>query len=206
MVKFGSIKVAISPSYKWLLLVVAFVAVLFLAATLTVDDSLRSYKYRQITGLSAVKDLSDNGSRVLPTGAHLALIAVETQNVRYRDGHSDGSLTTRTDFNTGVITVTDSDHGIADTDTVFVWWSNGVARSMDVSTVAGNLITVDAGAGQNLPALGTAVEIGIDPTSTVGVLITAGNEVWYSGPIHRFRAIETTASAKISLIPYGGRR
>ncbi len=191
---------------KWLSLVLCLVAVVLIAATVVVDSSLRSYKYRQITGLSAVKDLSDNGTRVIPGGPHLALIQVETQNIRYRDGYSVGSLTTRTDRDTGIITVTDSDHGITDSDTVFVWWVGGVKRTMSVSTVSGNLITVDAGSGQNLPVVGTAVEIGINPTASVGMLFTAGNEMWYTGPINRFRAIETTASAKINIIPYGGAR
>ncbi len=192
---------------KWPLVVVALVAVFFIAATaITIEAPLESYKYRQITGLSVVKDLSDNGTRVLPTGAHEAMLHVESQSIRYRDGHSDGSLTTRTDFNTGVITVTDGDHGIVDTDYVFVWWTNGVARSMDVTDVTGNAITVDAGAGNNLPIVGTAVEIGINPTATVGMLLEIGSGLWYQGPIHRFRAIQTAASAKISLTPYGGVR
>lgn len=196
------------PRYKWFLAVVGvLVAFLVLAASTPVLDApLHSYKYRQITGLSAVKDLSDNGSRVIPAGAHLAHIQVEAQSLRYRDGHSEGSLTTRTDADTGVITVTDDDHAITNSNTVFVWWSGGVVRSMTVSSVATNAITVDGGTGDDLPAADTAMEIGVDPTATVGMTILAGDGVWYDGPIHRFRAIEAGASAKINLTPYGMKR
>lgn len=191
-------------SRRWLVVVACAALGLFLGATaIIVDAPLRSYKYRQVTGLSAVKDLSDNGSRVIPTGAHLAYIDAESQSIRWRDGSSDGSLTTRTDADTGVITVTDDDHGIADTDYVFVWWNKGTRYSMDVTNVTGNAITVNLGTGNNLPVIKTAVEIGANPTAAIGHLLPAGDNLWYMGPVHRFRMIETGASSTVGVTPYG---
>lgn len=66
-----------------------------------------------------------------------------------------GTLTTRTDNDTGVATLS-SGHGLITNDVVDVYWSGGVRYGM-VATVATNAITVDGGAGDNLPAQDTAV-------------------------------------------------
>ena len=68
-----------------------------------------------------------------------------------------GTLTTRTDDNTGVATLSDG-HGIVSTDVVDVYWNGGRRYDM-VATVAGNAVTVDGGAGDNLPAQGVAVVV-----------------------------------------------
>jgi len=67
-----------------------------------------------------------------------------------------GSLTTRTDDNTGVVTA--SGHGLATSDVVDVYWSGGVRYGMD-ATVSGDEVTVDGGAGDVLPSAATAVTI-----------------------------------------------
>jgi hypothetical protein len=61
-----------------------------------------------------------------------------------------GQLTTRTDDNTGVITMT-SGHGFATSDKLDVYWSGGRRLGM-TATVATNAVTVDGGSGDNLPA------------------------------------------------------
>lgn len=66
-----------------------------------------------------------------------------------------GSLTTRTDDNTGVATLS-TGHGLATSDVVDVYWSGGVRYGM-TATVATNAVTVDGGAGDVLPAQDTAV-------------------------------------------------
>lgn len=66
-----------------------------------------------------------------------------------------GSLTTRTDDNTGVIT--SSTHGYTDADTVDVYWVGGYRYAMSITSYDANTITVDGGAGTNLPAQSTAV-------------------------------------------------
>jgi hypothetical protein len=68
-----------------------------------------------------------------------------------------GSLTTRTDDNTGVVT-TVAAHGLTTSDKVDVFWAAGCRYGMD-ATVAGLAVTVDGGAGDNLPIATTAVTI-----------------------------------------------
>lgn len=69
----------------------------------------------------------------------------------------DGTLTTRTDNDTGVVTV-GSGHAFATSDVVDVFWDGGYRMGM-VATVAGNDVTVDGGSGDNLPVEDTAVTI-----------------------------------------------
>jgi hypothetical protein len=78
-----------------------------------------------------------------------------------------GTLTTRTDDDTGVATL-GAGHGITTDDYVDVYWAGGVRYGMDVTAVDGNDVTIDVGAGDVLPAQSTAlvvtprVEIDID--------------------------------------------
>lgn len=66
-----------------------------------------------------------------------------------------GSLSTRTDNDTGVATMA-SGHGFTTGNKVDLFWSGGSRRQMD-ATVSGNAVTLDGGSGDNLPALNTAV-------------------------------------------------
>ncbi len=74
-----------------------------------------------------------------------------------------GTLSTRTDDNTGVATLSEG-HGIADADVVDVFWTNadgtyGVRYGMTVGTVAGTAVPIDGGAGDNLPAEDYAIVV-----------------------------------------------
>jgi len=83
-----------------------------------------------------------------------------------------GSLTTRTDDNTGVATLS-TGHGITTGMVVDVYWSGGVRYGM-TATRSVNEITVDGGAGDVLPAQDTAVtvveQIIVDPVEIDGDL------------------------------------
>jgi hypothetical protein len=68
-----------------------------------------------------------------------------------------GTLSARTDNDTGVATLS-ADHGIQSGDAVDVYWDGGVRHWM-IATVNGNDITIDRGAGTNLPAQGTALVV-----------------------------------------------
>jgi hypothetical protein len=68
-----------------------------------------------------------------------------------------GSLTTRTDNDTGVATLS-AGHGIITGDKVDVYWSGGMRYGME-ATVSGNEVTIDAGAGANLPAESTPLVV-----------------------------------------------
>lgn len=69
-----------------------------------------------------------------------------------------GTLTTRTDDDTGTITL-GSGHGITTGMTVDVYWSGGVQYGVTVGTVSGTSVPIDLGSGDNLPAQDTAVVV-----------------------------------------------
>lgn len=69
-----------------------------------------------------------------------------------------GSLTTRTDDDTGVVTVA-SGHGITASDFVDLYWSGGNRFGVDVTAVTDTTISINIGSGDNLPAQDTAVVI-----------------------------------------------
>jgi hypothetical protein len=83
-----------------------------------------------------------------------------------------GALTTRTDADTGVVTVDESGHGITDSDEVDVYWDGGCRRGMPVSSVSGALVTIDGGSGDDLPTQDTVVAIVIPFELDVTVLGT----------------------------------
>ncbi len=69
-----------------------------------------------------------------------------------------GTLTTRTDDNTGTLTM-DSGHGITTGQIVDIYWSGGVQRKVTVGTVATNSVPIDLGVGDVLPIATTAVTV-----------------------------------------------
>ncbi len=82
-----------------------------------------------------------------------------------------GQLTTRTDNDTGVVTMV-AGHGFATSDKIDLFWNvsgtYGSRRNM-TATVATNAVTLDGGSGDNLPALNSAVTA-MKPTSTTFVV------------------------------------
>lgn len=68
-----------------------------------------------------------------------------------------GTLTARTDNDTGSVTA--AGHGIIAGDLVSVFWAGGSRRSMVAGTIAGDVVPLDGGLGDNLPVLSTAVTI-----------------------------------------------
>ena len=69
-----------------------------------------------------------------------------------------GTLTTRTDNDTGVATVA-SGHGVTTSDKVDIYWSGGIRYGMTVTATTSTTISVDAGAGDNLPVATTALVV-----------------------------------------------
>jgi len=67
-----------------------------------------------------------------------------------------GTLSTRTDNNTGTLTL-GSGHGITDGQIIDVYWSGGVQRTVTVGTVSGTSVPIDGGIGDNLPTATTAI-------------------------------------------------
>lgn len=89
----------------------------------------------------------------------------------------NGSLTTRTDNDTGQVTL-ESGHGIATSDIVSVFWiENGVRgarRNMTVGTVAGNVVPIDGGSGDNLPTVNATITL---HKPEEHVCVVTGNDV-----------------------------
>lgn len=70
-------------------------------------------------------------------------------------GAKTGTLTTRTDNDTGVATMAGG-HGFATSDKIDLFWAGGSRRNM-TATVSVNAVTLDGGSGDNLPVVSTAV-------------------------------------------------
>jgi hypothetical protein len=68
-----------------------------------------------------------------------------------------GTLTTRTDTNTGTVTMGDVGHGISTGSKVDVYWNGGVQYDATVGTVIGTTVPIDLGVGDDLPSTSTAV-------------------------------------------------
>ncbi len=76
-----------------------------------------------------------------------------------------GQLTTRTDANTGVLTML-AGHAIITGNRLDVYWDGGSRRGMS-ATVATNAVTVDGGAGTDLPDNLTAVTAQVPDSETM---------------------------------------
>lgn len=90
-----------------------------------------------IGGVSIQKTVNRSGDGV--TSHEIALPAAK-----------EGALTTRTDDNTGVLTM-DAGHLFTDGQILDVFWDGGVRYGMTIGTVATNEVPIDGGAGDNLP-------------------------------------------------------
>lgn len=90
-----------------------------------------------------------------------------------------GVLTTRTDNNTGTITMDNAGHIIATGNIIDIYWTvagvNGVQRASTVGTVSGVTVPIDLGIGDNLPPLNSAVIACVVKKFTPNVIV--GNNV-----------------------------
>lgn len=72
------------------------------------------------------------------------------------------TLTTRTDDDTGSLTMTSGSHGIVTGQRVDLYWTGGRAYGALVGTVAGSVVPITSTAGGTvLPAADTAIKVGI---------------------------------------------
>lgn len=77
-----------------------------------------------------------------------------------------GQLTTRTDGDTGVLTMA-AGHGIQQGDRLDVYWGSFAGRrGLEVTGVDGNLVSIDGGAGDDLPANLTAITAAVPVQET----------------------------------------
>ncbi len=131
----------------------------------------------------------------------------------------DGSLSTRTDDDTGVVTViSDSNdgHGITTASTVDVYWQSGQRIGMSVSAVTNKAVTVDGGDGDALPTLndyvwvkvqgagGTIFPLGdhIHGALTGSTLTTIGEQQVTVTASEAWNAWDVPAGRFVGILPY----
>jgi len=68
-----------------------------------------------------------------------------------------GTLTVRTDANTGSLTMTSGAHGILTADKIGLYWDGGSRRNVTVGSVSGSVVPIDLGSGDDLPTAATAI-------------------------------------------------
>lgn len=97
-----------------------------------------------------------------------------------------GTLSTRTDDNTGTLTL-GSGHGVTTGDRLDLYWSGGSRRGITVGTVSGTSVPIDLGSGDVLPSQGTAITAMVPVEK---VLLFDGDNLkaltWYSDAIGTF--------------------
>lgn len=85
-----------------------------------------------------------------------------------------GTLSVRTDANTGTLTMA-SGHGITTGARLDLYWSGGRRYGVTVGSVSGTSVPIDLGAGDDLPAVDTAITAQV-PTSEA-VVVTGDDAV-----------------------------
>lgn len=104
----------------------------------------------QVTENFGLGGISFDGNRVLEADEVFSVVTEVPAAV-------SGVLTTRTDNDTGTLTMDDAGHGITTGARLDLYWTGGARRRMTVGTVAGLSVPIDLGAGDNLPAATTPI-------------------------------------------------
>jgi hypothetical protein len=86
-----------------------------------------------------------------------------------------GVLTVRTDANTGSLTMDSVSHGISTGNKIDLYWTNldgtnGQRRNVTVGTVAGAVVPIDLGAGDDLPIATTVIQAAVVQVFTFDVI------------------------------------
>lgn len=101
-----------------------------------------------------------------------------------------GTVTARTDNDTGSVTLA-TGHGITTGGKLDIYWSESGVRkrriNMTVGTVAGDVVPLDGGTGDNFPALTTAVTAMRPQTEAVAV--TGDNVVYFGAKSSRWGSV-----------------
>lgn len=86
-----------------------------------------------------------------------------------------GTLTTRTDANTGTLTMADAGHGITTGARLDLYWDGGLRYGITVGSVSGVTVPIDLGGGDDLPVVDTAITAMVPEAGTAS--ITGANVV-----------------------------
>lgn len=147
----------------------------------------------------------------LSIGVAIGGLSIQRSIVRTADSASSveislpvgyaGSLTTRTDAETG--TVTASGHGILSASVVDIFWDGGARYGVTVGTVTSSTIPIGAdnsGTGDDLPSSSTAVVV--SPQVAFNVAID-GDELVLIGIEQNYTSTTETAISHVSLLDSG---
>lgn len=85
-----------------------------------------------------------------------------------------GTLSVRTDNDTGTVVADSGSHGITTGSRVDLYWSGGSRRGVTVGTVSGTSIPIDGGTGDNLPSASSDITIA---TANEYDLNVVGNDI-----------------------------
>lgn len=134
--------------------------------------------------ITHAQSISGGGVTIQP----LAITRTNTGTIALEDTLNSakaGVLTTRTDDNTGTLTMT-TGHGITTGQIVDIYWSTGVQRTVTVGTVSVDSVPFDLGIGDVLPIATTAVTVCVhksmnlaidgDNTDILAVIIETGDK------------------------------
>lgn len=114
-----------------------------------------------------------------------------------------GTLTTRTDNETGSLTMASGSHDITTGSTIDLYWSGGARFGITVGTVSGTTVPIgadDSGTGDNLPTASTAIVADVQKAFNAAI---DGDELALIA-IKMFYASNTeTAQSHVSLVDSG---
>lgn len=114
-----------------------------------------------------------------------------------------GTLSTRTDDNTGTLTMAGG-HGIQTGDRLDIYWTvsgvSGRRYGVTVGTVSGNSVPFDLGAGDNLPAQGSSITAMV-PTE-LPVVVTGDDAVSVSAKCPVAGTVVFAASNDSTIYPF----
>ncbi|MBS3904800.1 MAG: hypothetical protein KGZ39_05695 [Simkania sp.] len=102
--------------------------------------------------------------------------AVEVREVTLA-GANAGTLSTRTDADTGILTLGDG-HNITTAAEVDIYWATGSRRGVTVGTVSVNSVPVDGGSGDDFPDADTAITVMI--VDVEDLVLTGDNVVAFT--------------------------
>jgi len=141
-------------------------------------------KTMSIGSVSFVQSFSDTGE----------VLAQATPTVA---AAKTGTLTTRTDADTGTLTMT-TGHGFSTGDKIDLYWSTGSRYNVTCGTVATNSVPIDLGSGDNLPIATTAITA-MKPTSCAMVFtgnnaVSIATKAAYQGCVTFFETGDAIAS------------
>lgn len=116
----------------------------------------------------------------------------------------EGTLTTRSTATTGVITL-GSGHGITDSDTVDVYWTDGLQHDCAVTAYDSTTITIGSGTGDDLPDQDSTVKVGKVQTEDCADFAGSNVLMWFVMLTYRgYVRLQTSVPADVAVKEFTG--